>query len=587
MLEFLSRCSTRMLFAMAAAVVFLTYLPSGHYGFVGLDDPEYILENDHVRTGLSASNVWWAVTSCGYASNWHPLAWMSLQADVEIAARTGLEKRPGPVVLTGIPDELPGLARTMHLHNVAVHVLNAILLMVLILRLTGNRFAAVVFALLWAIHPLRTEVVCWVTERKELSCVFFMLLSLLCWTGGRKPSNSQTLKLSNSQTLNLLFFSLALLAKPLAVTLPCLLFAWDWVARKRPFSRCLVRTLPFFALSLGVGVLTLLSQDEAMGVGARFTVVERLIMTVNAPIIYLRQTVWPAGLTSFYTTRPPLHLPETILGLALLGFMAWVTVRWIRRREGWAGACVLGVVWCYIGLLPMLGIVKVGDQSHSDRYTYWVGCGAATLAAWAVTRAMQTDVFRRRWRPAWWRQVAWGVAGVLAIAVLLTSLRMPVWRNRIVHYRDGALKNWVEAPVCCYTRELRKRGAEGTAEAERILREAIMHNDVAELRAELAHLVACSARPTPMWRPDEGIDPAFVEAKLDAESAIRANPEENRAYEALGIVYLRNGRWEKAKENLLRAREIMVKVRAAASDIANVDMLLELCEKKEGANVPQ
>ena len=563
-MEFLKRCQTWKLFAAAACLVALVYLPTAKYDFIGLDDPEYILENDRVLTGLTLSNAAWAVTSCGFAANWHPLAWISLQADASLAHR-----------LYGKPDNLQ-LSRVMHTHGVALHVLAACLLMLLIWRVTGNRYAALFFVLLWAIHPLRTEVVCWVTERKELSCVVLMLGALNCWISRGGTAVWRVVSYGGALAL----FALALTAKPLAVTLPCLLLAWDWVACRRTFVASLLRTLPFFALSAVAGVLTILAQSEPMTIGRRFTAVERIVMTLNAPIIYLRQTIWPAGLASYYPIPPPLHLPEMVLGVALLLVMIWVCVRWLRKRERWAGALAIGVAWSYIGLLPMLGIVKVGDQSHSDRYTYWVGCGIAALAAWFVAYAADSGVFRRLWQRHWWNRLCWGAAGVLALAVLLTAFRVPVWRNRLTHYGDSAHKYYVSAAVVCYSRALRKQGREGTAAAERFLREAIMHNDNSRIRAEYACVRACSAEPTPLWKSGSGRDPAFTESYMDAKSALAADPKEFRAYLTLGIIDLRSGLWESAESNLRKAREIMLQVNAEREDVESADMFLDLCKRQ-------
>ena len=557
--DFLTGLRTRTLAMVVAAVVALVYLPSVRYGFVGLDDPDYVLENPHVLSGLSWDNAVWAVRDFETGGNWHPLAWVSLQADACVAA------------LSGEPVPETRLARVMHAHNVAVHVVNATLLFILIALVSGNRFAALFFALAWAIHPLRLEAVCWVTERKEVLCVMFMLMTLLAYARGGGTRWRWTGELPS-----LAFFTLAVLSKPLAVTLPCVLLAWEWVVRRKTFLRSLLVTLPYFALSAALVPVTLAAFAQPLEVGRMFTPVQRLAMTLSAPVVYLRQTFWPSGLASFYPSDAPFRPVETALGAVLVVAIVWVSVRWLRRRERWAGACAVGVAWCYVGLLPMLGIVKVGDQAHSDRYTYWVGCGVAALAAWAVARVAETSAFRRWWSEARGGHLAYAGVAVLAVLVLLTSRRMPVWSCRMAHYADSVYKYWNESAVRAYARELRKTGKGGSAEAERVLRHALVVHDVVELRTELAHLIVCERGLTPFWKG--GNDPAFAEARSDARLAIQANPREGRAWEVLGIADLREGEWVSAKENLLRAAELMREADAPREHQESVRRLLAICD---------
>lgn len=563
--SFLMRRPTWQLFAFAAVLVGIVYWPSTRYDFVGLDDPEYITENEHVLTGLSRSNLVWAVTSVGYADNWHPLAWISLQGDASLARTKG-----------GQPD-MHRLSGVMHAHNVTLHVMNAVLLMALILLVTGNRWAALFFALLWAIHPLRTEIVCWATERKELVCVLFMLLTLLARLAGQ---GQRPKIVFFAYPLSLLFYGFALAAKPLAVTLPCLIFAWDWVVRRERWSRCALRTCPFLVLSGVASALTLAAQSEAVAIGNKFSLLQRVVMTLNAPIIYLRQTLWPTKLASSYPLNPPLHLPETVLGVVLVAFMAWVCVRWFRRRERWTAACVIGIAWGYIGLVPMLGIVKVGDQSHSDRYTYWVGCGVAAFVAWGVARLWKSERRVRVWRTEWGDWITVAALGCLALSTALTRMQMSVWKNRLTHYRNGALTWWAEAPVCCYARTLLQQEKPDREGAVRVLRQALKHNDMAAIRAELAYVTACHCKPTPLWNDRDGLDPAFLEAKSDAELAIRLDAKSWRGYEALGIVYLRNAKYDLAMSNLTRARELVVVRKDDSNEVGNIDMLLDLCKRQ-------
>ena len=172
---------------MFAALVFLgtvlLYMPSARYAFVDHDDPEYVIENPNMRDGLTWGNIKWAFTSVGYANNWHPLAWISMMADVTLA---------GPLDDESWNRRDNRVAHVMHLHNILLHAANAVLLFFLLGLFLGGDcdfrgdVLRLLLALFWAVHPLRCEVVCWCSERKELTCVFFMLSSLCYGVYSRK-----------------------------------------------------------------------------------------------------------------------------------------------------------------------------------------------------------------------------------------------------------------------------------------------------------------------------------------------------------------------------------------------------------------
>lgn len=544
---------------LLAVAVFLAvaavYWPATRFDFVCVDDQEYVYENDHVLGGLTASNVSWAVRSCGYAQNWHPLAWMSLQADVSAAKR-----------FRGEGVALPALSHVMHLHNLLLHAANAALLLLLMLRLCkvgeeelrgwsgGIPFALA--ALLWALHPLRTEVACWVSERKELVSVFWMLVSLICWTGRRTPV---------AYFLALVGCALALLAKPVAVTLPVTLLAYDWMLSRKPFARSLLTTLPFWALSVGAGLLTLSAQVEAVDIGAQYTLIDKTVMTLSAPVIYLRQTVCPIGLSSYYPLHPPTPWAELVLGAVLFIAMAWVGVRWLVRREKWAEICAFGIAWCYVSLVPMLGIVKVGDQTHSDRYTYWCGCAFV-----AVCVMLYKAYCKERHANA----AVKTAAGVLAVMAILTLVRMPVWRNSLSLTTDCVPKSWAEGPVCALSREWRKTGDEGVERAEAMLREALTRTKYLAVRAEFAHLLAFKTEKSP-YKISDGDDPAFGEVRMESMIVLENDAGNALANEAMGIVLMKEDRWKEALPYLERAR-------AGGGDAGRLDSEINICNRHLG-----
>lgn len=522
----------KWLFIGVAIAVFFLYLPCVRYDFVSYDDGSYVYCNERVINGLSLENALWAAKSCGYASNWHPLTWLSLQADA-----TASKMIHGRV-------DYAELSHVMHFHNVLLHTANTILLLLLMMAMCRVRASLLpsLLALLWALHPLRVEVVCWVSERKELLCVFWMLISLLTWIG-----RDQRQRLSAKCCLYIITFTsfvLALLAKPLAVTLPATLFAWDWIVRRRTFRGTLLRSIPFAVCSLITCYLTIKAQDHALYVGGQFTFMRKIALSLAAPIVYARQTLWPFNLSTFYPTHASLPFIEAALGLVLLAGMGFVVLRWLLKGERWAAKATFAVIWVYVSLLPMLGIVKVGDQPHSDRYTYWIGCAAVVLACAALKRLPKVH-----------EPLLFKAFGVMAVCIsIATGFHMLIWKDSYSLLSDAVPKSWAAQPVVAFSRLLRNGGEEGMSRAEWILREASTHVPFAEIDAELANIVAFRKERSPI-KINDGLDPAFVEARMLAESALAAIPNSCVANEALGIVAMKEERWADAIGYLEKAQK--------------------------------
>lgn len=425
---------------LAFLVTFAVYLPSARFSLVRCDDPDYIVANGHLRGGLTVENVRWAFCDGIQADNWHPFTWLSLMADVsvDLVRRGGRPHQDGEWKRLDSP-----LAHVMHVHNVALHAANAVLLFALILVACRRQLGAdwaLALALLWALHPLRVEAVCWVTERKELLSAFFGLLSALFWFQG----SSRT-----GYFLSLAAFALGLLSKSVVVTLPVVLLAWDWIFGGR--IRVL-RLVPFAALSLGACAMTVKAQAVALASGGALPLSARLATTLCGPVVYLRQTFWPFGLSACYPATWRVDVVPLASGVGLLVAMAWTCVRWLRRRERLAGLAAFAVAWTYVGLLPMLGIVKAGGDEHCDRFTYWIGCGAAVCAALFLRElASRREWLWTRLGGAWaktpWLQVRRGLLCGAACAVVLlggvTWARIPYWRDSATLFRDAVAKSWI------------------------------------------------------------------------------------------------------------------------------------------------
>src|SRR5215831_8786129 len=187
---------------VAAALVGLNlfvYRGVERFDFVNWDDQIYLTENANVQAGLSPANAWWALTT-GHAPYWHPLTWLSHMLDVTLY---GMD--PGP----------------HHVTNLLIHVASTLLLFVLLRRMTRDDGPSALVAALFAAHPLHVESVAWLAERKDVLSSFLLLVTI--WTYVRYVERPAIPR----YVLVIAAYALALMAKPMVVTLPVALLLLD------------------------------------------------------------------------------------------------------------------------------------------------------------------------------------------------------------------------------------------------------------------------------------------------------------------------------------------------------------------------
>jgi protein O-mannosyl-transferase len=347
--------------AVLLAALALVYGRVGGFGYVAFDDPEYVLNNAVVSTGLTESGVRWAFTTF-YASNWHPLTWLSLMLDVS---------------LFGLA---PGAA---HWVNVAIHGSTSLLLYALATRALNNAVVGLLVALLFLIHPLHVESVAWIAERKDVLCGFFYVLSLFAYLRyAERPGAIRYFAVLGA-------FALALLSKPMAVTLPVALILLDYWPLHRLRGRVVLEKLPLFAMSLAVGLVTLVAQSSAISGLAQVPLWFRSLHGLVAYATYLRDLVAPTRLAVFYPMQHTIGFWDALVpALLVLGAISTAALRW-RVRMPWL---LFGWLWFLLTLVPVIGLVQVGIQSHADRYMYvpsiglFLALGAALAAPGAPAR---------------------------------------------------------------------------------------------------------------------------------------------------------------------------------------------------------
>jgi Flp pilus assembly protein TadD len=400
-----------------AAVTVLVYLPVLHNGFVNYDDPDYILNNPHVRAGLTWSGMVWAFQS-SVASNWHPLTWISHMID------------------SGLFGVNPA---GHHLVNVLLHTANAVLLFLLLSRLSGARWRSAFVAALFAWHPLHVESVAWASERKDVLSAFFWMLTLLAYakyvTGDRWRVTRTagilsrvTCHMSPSYFLALLFFACGLMSKPMVVTLPFVMLLLDFWPLRRftiydlrfTMPRLIGEKIPFFALTIASCIVTRLVQNGALWSTNALSFHFRMANAAMSYVRYIAKLFWPADLALIYPYPHYWPLAEVIAVGLLLALCSVLAILWAKRFPYLA----VGWFW-YLGtLVPAIGLVQAGIQSMADRYTYLPSIGLFIIVAWGLNDLLNSHPQKIK--------IA-ATAGSLALAgcLAVTSIQLNYWRNSV------------------------------------------------------------------------------------------------------------------------------------------------------------
>lgn len=384
-----------MIAAGLAVMVALTFAGVRQHDFVDFDDGLYVVENTNVRGGLTAENVRWAFTT-GRAANWHPLTWMSHQLDASLfGMNAGLH----------------------HLTNVFWHALNTVLLFGLLRSMTGATVRSAIVAALFGVHPAHVESVAWVSERKDVLSTFFLIGATWFWTVWTRTGSARHWMLA------LAAFALGLMSKPMLMTLPfvwLLLDVWPLDRSGVPWRRRVTEKLPFFVLAAASVVVTVLVQQQGGAVSAleQVTVVQRLANAVTAYATYLRMLVWPIDLAAFYPyarSIPAGAIAASAAVLLAVSFIAW-------RFRVRAPVVLVGWLWFLGTLVPVIGLIQIGMQSHADRYTYVPYIGLFIAIAWGAAALAGHSSGAKR------AAAAAGLAAIAACAVVAHA-QVKTWRN--------------------------------------------------------------------------------------------------------------------------------------------------------------
>jgi tetratricopeptide (TPR) repeat protein len=403
-----ARLTALLLLVIAVGTAFWPVL---HNGFVSYDDEKYVTRNRHVQMGLGAESLRWALTTFE-AANWHPLTWASHMLDWQLWGERPLGH---------------------HLSSLLLHLSNTLLLFLLLERMTRAVWRSALVAALFGVHPLHVESVAWVAERKDVLSTLFWLLTIGAYLRyARDPSVRRYAVLSISLTLGLC-------SKPMLVTVPFTLLLLDywplgrWSAdtQGRTALRLIREKLPLFLLSAAASVVTLVAQRSARALGTldSYSLSDRLANAAVSYSAYLWKAIWPVSLAVHYP-HPPEALPAWKPLLAALLLVAiTVSVFRVRRRCPYL---LIGWLW-YLGtLVPVIGLVQVGQQAMADRYSYVPLIGPFIMLAWGVPDLL-AGVGRSDGAPPRPRRVALALVSgaVVVMLIVATWFQLRHWRDSV------------------------------------------------------------------------------------------------------------------------------------------------------------
>lgn len=500
-----------------AAITWLVFGQTLNHQFVNYDDGEYVVRNAQVARGLTLEGIVWAFTHV-HSSNWHPLTWISHMMDSQFYG-----SNPGG----------------HHLTNTLLHAATAILLFLVLRQMTGTFCRSAFVAAVFAIHPLHVESVAWVAERKDvLSGLFFML------TIGAYVRYARATWSPFRYGLVVLLFAMGLMCKPMLVTMPFVLFLLDyWPLNRFAITqgqdgkhlkirqRQILEKLPLLGLGLASCAITLFAQRESMAPIARIPLPLRLGNAVISYMDYLRQMFWPSDLAALYpweATR--LGVWNTLLAIVLLaGVSAAVFVlrRWRYLVTGW--------LWYLITLVPVIGILQVGNQARADRYTYLAQIGLYLLLTWGMA-----DLSTRwRYRPVFLASLA---SLILVALIFCARLQTSYWKD--------SETLWSHALACTSDNIIAEGNLGQACYTEGKRREAMIYFQNS-LRIEPNQASIHSCLGVFFLEMDQA-----NESVVHLEKALEIEPNFGDAHYNLGNTYMQMGRTKEALSHYNRALEI-------------------------------
>lgn len=545
-----------------AVITFLVYLPSLQNGFVNWDDHRYVYGNQHIRV-IDKEFIKWASTAI-VVGHWHPLTMFSHALDYTL---WGLNPSGH------------------HLTSIIIHSLNTGLVFILATLLARSAMErsshikvliiGAASAIFFGIHPLRVESVVWVSERKDILSAFFFFISLIlfiCYVGSQPRKKLHYL-------LSLFSFILSLLCKPIMVTMPVILLLLDFYPFRRvggnkplKIKTLLIEKVPFFILSAVFSVITIQVQhiEGALRVENAFPLPVRILVAVRAYAFYLAKLALPFNLAPDYPYPREINLlsMEYLGSFMLIALLILSSFLLLKRNAALSAA----VSYYFVTLLPVIGLIQVGEYAAADRYTYLSTLGPILILGISISKLYSSR-----------DQILYKVILVssLTFLVLFMSIKtvrqtriwkdsITLWSHEIKLYPDSAFVAYGNRGVAYYEIGMYREAIDDYTAAVNINHYFVpAYNNRGNAFRMLGDLdkaisdytKAVEIRPTYADayynRGTALVDVGrFSEAIKYLETAIKLNPMNASAIYNIGVVYVKTGETEKGLEHLRKAASL-------------------------------
>jgi tetratricopeptide (TPR) repeat protein len=508
-----------VIYLSLCAACLVVYLQLINCDFVNYDDELYLTKNPYIQAGITLKNVIWAFTT-GYASNWHPLTWLSHMLDFKLYGLNPMGH---------------------HWTNLQIHIANTLLLFFVLQHMTGAILRSAFVSALFAVHPLHVESVAWIAERKDVLCTFFWILCMYAYVGYvRNPKKKRW------YILLIILFPLGLMAKPMIVTLPFVLLLLDFWPLSRfqsiiheqkinvfqAFKTLVWEKTPLFVLTAISCVITFFVQQHG-GAVASIQALPLKARAVNAIVSYtsyIGKMIWPSHLAVLYPFREWNPGQVLISGVLLLLISTLAVRTWHRHPYFF-----VGWLW-YLGtLIPAIGLVQVGAQRMADRYTYIPLIGLFIIIAWAMPDILS------KWRD---RRIVLGtISGVMIILFMICSwFQVHHWKNGATLFTHAVkTTNNNSIAYCELGHALNQHGKRDEAIIN-LLRSLEINPYYAEAHFELGVTLEAQGNCT-----------AAVKQYLEA---LRINPNHVKAHNSLGIILAKQGNFKDSVYHYKKALQI-------------------------------
>lgn len=482
-----------------AVITLAVFFQVRNFDFINYDDNKYVSENRHILTGLSRENIVWLFTKD--IGRWHPLAGLTHMLDCQLF---GAE---------------PGWH---HLTNLLLHIINTLLLFAVFKRATGTVWQSAFVAGLFAIHPLHVESVAWISGRKDLLSTLFWILTIAAYFHYAENRSS------GWYVIALALFILGLMAKPMLITLPFVLLLLDyWPLQRfqpRIFFRLVWEKIPFFAIAVVAIISTFFIQRSIGGIKpiGTFPLNVRVSNAVISYGGYILKMIWPARLTVFYPySLTALQAWRVAAVSFLLLFITIYAVRFGKNRK----YLLVGWFW-YLGtLVPVIGLVQLGEHAMADRYTYVPLIGLFVIIAYGVNDLLANQKNRK---------IILGLSAFVVISVfaICAAIQTGYWHNSktLFEYALAVNENNYVAHYCLGDWWFQQGKIE----------DAVTHFNEA-LRINPNYLLAQTGLGVALARQGK-----FDEAIKWFRSVIKYDSESGQTYYNLGVALAAQGKYDEA-----------------------------------------